>query len=187
MKSRLTALNYETMSSAQREVLESILKGPRGNLDGPFLAWIHAPELADRAQQLGAYCRYRTCLPLPLSELAILTTAVLWQSQAEWQIHAPIGIKAGLDPALLEQLRCGETPEFIDSDQRLIHTLTTQLYQHKRLPKALYQQGVNAFGEVGMVELIGLLGYYALVAMTLNAFEVERDTDEPRPFSEPLV
>ncbi len=90
IRSRLTTLQPDEMSEDQQRVLADILKGPRGNLDGPFLAWIHSPTLADHAQRLGAFCRYGTALELRLTELAILTTAAWWRSQAEWQIHEPI-------------------------------------------------------------------------------------------------
>lgn len=184
MKSRLTPLNEEQISSEQRQVLDAILQGPRGNLDGPFLAWIHSPALADHAQQLGAFCRYKTRLPLRLSELAILVTAQAWQSQAEWQIHEPIALENGLDPVQIEAIRCGDTPVFSREDERLVYEVARVMYQSKRIPDALYQSAVDHFGEPAMVELIGILGYYSLVAMTLNAFEVDRESDKPLPFAE---
>lgn len=107
IESRLTPLDEMRMDADQRRVLEEILSGPRGNLDGPFLAWIHSPGLADHAQRLGAFCRYGTRLELRLTELAILVTAAWWQSQAEWQIHAPIAREAGIDDAVIEALRAG--------------------------------------------------------------------------------
>lgn len=75
IRSRLTALQFADLTADQQRVLADILKGPRGKLDGPFLAWIHSPQLADYAQRLGAFCRYVTALELRLTELAILTTA----------------------------------------------------------------------------------------------------------------
>jgi len=180
--SRLTPLDDATMSDAQRRVLEAILAGPRGNLDGPFLAWVHSPELADHAQRLGAFCRYETALPLRLTELAILATAAWWRSQAEWQIHAPIAREAGISTAVIEALRAGREPPFEADDEALVYRLSQALYETRRVDEALYQEAVGAFGEVAVVELVGVLGYYALVAMTLNVFEVRRgDGDLPFP------
>lgn len=183
--SRLSELQEHHMNAAQREVLAEILNGPRGNLDGPFLAWIHSPELADHAQRLGAFCRYATGLELRLSELAILTTAVWWKSQAEWQIHAPIAEQAGLSPEVIAALRDAREPEFARDDERLIHRFTQSLYAHRRVDDALYAEAVAMFGESVVVELVGVLGYYALVAMTLNVFAVRRGDDIPLPFEEP--
>ena len=103
--SRLTPLTDANMDDEQRRVLSDILSGPRGNLDGPFLAWVHSPQLADSAQKLGAFCRYGTRLELRLSELAILLTAAWWQSQAEWQIHEPIARQAGLAEGVIAAVR----------------------------------------------------------------------------------
>jgi 4-carboxymuconolactone decarboxylase len=184
IQSRLTALTEAQMDDAQRAVLKEILSGPRGNLDGPFLAWIHSPELANHAQRLGAFCRYSTRLELRLTELAILFTASWWQSQAEWQIHEPIARAAGIGDAVIEALRLQQTPPFEREDEQLIYRLGKSLYQHRRVDDGLYREAVEAFGEPAVVELVGVYGYYALVAMTLNVFAVRRDTDAPLPFTE---
>lgn len=185
IRSRLTPLDEAQMSEAQREVLREIVSGPRGNLDGPFLAWIHSPELAGHAQRLGAFCRYGTRLELRLTELAILFTAAWWQSQAEWQIHEPIAREAGIDDTVIDALRAGEEPEFSRDDEELVYRFGRTLYATRRVDDALYAQAVEAFGEPAVVELVGVLGYYALVAMTLNVFSVRRESAAPLPFAEP--
>jgi len=184
IRSRLTPLQQDTMSDDQRRVLADILQGPRGNLDGPFLAWVHSPALADHAQRLGAFCRYGTALELRLSELAILTTAAWWRSQAEWQIHEPIARSAGVADSVIEALRQQQTPVFALADEQCVYEIGKALYETRRVDTALYEQGVALFGEPAMVELVGVYGYYALVAMTLNVFEVRRDTGTPLPFEE---
>ena len=185
IQSRLGTLTDATMDDAQRAVLKDILAGPRGNLDGPFLAWIHSPELANHAQRLGAFCRYGTRLELRLTELAILFTATWWQSQAEWQIHAPIARSAGVSDAVIAALQQQTEPPFTQEDERLVYRLGKTLYETRRIDDALYAQAIEAFGEPAVVELVGVFGYYALVAMTLNVFAVRRDTDAPLPFAEP--
>ncbi|MBB3189771.1 carboxymuconolactone decarboxylase family protein [Halomonas cerina] len=184
IESRLTPLDESRMAPEQRRVLEAILSGPRGNLDGPFLAWIHSPALADHAQRLGAFCRYGTRLETRLTELAILFTASWWQSQAEWQIHEPIAREAGVTEAVIEALRAGQEPAFARDDEALVYRLGQALYTTRRVDAPLYAEAVAAFGEPAVVELVGVLGYYALVAMTLNVFEVRRGT-APLPFAEP--
>jgi len=184
ISSRLSPLAEPDMTPEQQRVLADILSGPRGNLDGPFLAWIHSPALADHAQRLGAFCRYGTRLELRLTELAILTTAAWWRSQAEWQIHEPIARQAGLADEVIEALRQRSVPPFVTPEDACVHAIGMALYDTRRVPDDLYRQGVALFGEAGMVELIGVYGYYTLVAMTLNAFAVDRGTDTPLPFAE---
>ncbi|PPC78007.1 4-carboxymuconolactone decarboxylase [Pokkaliibacter plantistimulans] len=184
MQSRLTPIADEQLSPAQQQVLQDILSGPRGNLDGPFLAWIHSPGLAQPAQQLGAFCRYHTRLSTRLSELAILLTASRWQSQAEWLIHEPIALKAGLSAEVVDALRQGQPPVFSDPEEALIYAIGQQLYDTRRVSDALYQQGVATFGEPALVELVGIFGYYALVAMTLNVFAMRPQGEHSLPFPE---
>jgi 4-carboxymuconolactone decarboxylase len=170
MTKRLPEFQIAQASEAQNTVLDSILNGPRGNLNGPFLAWIHSPELADHAQRLGAFCRYKTGLSLRLSELAILVTAARWQSQAEWHIHHPIALDAGLPASTAEAIRVGRQPVFEEPDDALIYAFATELYEHKRVSDETYDATSERFGHIVVVNLVGLLGYYALVAMTLNSF-----------------
>lgn len=181
---RLPEFDRAAASPEQLAVLDEILSGPRGNLAGPFLAWIASPDLAQHAQRLGAFCRYRTGLPLRLSELAILVTAVRWRAQAEWQIHYPIAIEAGVPDAVAQALLQGRRPDFDDADDALIYTFATELYDAKRVSDPIFQQAVRRFGHETTVNLVGLLGYYALVAMTLNVFAMRTQSDLPLPFAE---
>jgi 4-carboxymuconolactone decarboxylase len=181
---RLPAFDAAQASAEQKAVLEEILSGPRGNLNGPFLGWIYSPELAQHAQRLGAFCRYRTGLPLRLSELAILVTAARWQAQAEWYIHYPIALQAGLPEALAEQIRTGAEPYFDDADDALIYAFATELYDAKRVSDTTYARAIERFGRETIVNLVGLLGYYALVAMTLNVFDMRAEGQTTLPFAE---
>src|SRR5215470_16621370 len=121
MSQRLPEFQPATATDEQKAVLNEILSGPRGNLNGPFLGWIFSPELAQHAQRLGAFCRYQTGLPLRLSELAILVTASRWKAQAEWYIHYPIAIEAGVRVEDAEAIRTGNVPSFADADDALIY------------------------------------------------------------------
>jgi 4-carboxymuconolactone decarboxylase len=184
MTPRLPAFDAAQATPEQKAVLDEILNGPRGNLNGPFLGWIHSPELAQQAQRLGAFCRYRTGLPLRLSELAILVTAARWQAQAEWTIHYPIARDAGVPEALAEAIRTGRTPTFDEADDALIYAFASELYDTKRVSDATYARALERFGPVVTVNLVGLLGYYALVAMTLNVFGMRANGQTSLPFPE---
>jgi len=184
MTHRLPTFDATQATPEQKAVLDEILSGPRGNLNGPFLGWIHSPELAQQAQRLGAFCRYKTGLPLRLSELAILVTAQRWQAQAEWFIHYPIAIDAGVRAEDAEAIRAGHTPSFADADDALIYTFATELYDAKRVSDATYASTVERFGHEVTINLVGLLGYYALVAMTLNVFGMRAQGQDTLPFAE---
>ena len=184
MKSRLPGIAGKDMRPEQRQILDAIFASRGGNLSGPFLAWIHSPGLAQPAQELGAFCRYGTRLDTRLSELAILQTASWWRSQAEWQIHEPIAREAGLADTVIAALKDGNTPEFELEDERLVFLIGQSIYRDRRVDAVLYARGVNCFGNAGMVELVGILGYYALVSMTLNVFEMQAEGDQPLPFPE---
>jgi 4-carboxymuconolactone decarboxylase len=184
MTDRLPRFDASNATPEQKAVLDEILSGPRGNLNGPFLGWIHSPELAQQAQRLGAFCRYRTGLPLRLSELAILVTAARWQAQAEWYIHYPIALEAGVAQVDAEAIRLGRQPSFANSDDALIYAFASELYDTKRVSDATYAAAVTRFGHEVTINLVGLLGYYALVAMTLNVFGMRAQGQETLPFAE---
>ncbi|HVE07305.1 MAG TPA: carboxymuconolactone decarboxylase family protein [Paraburkholderia sp.] len=184
MTNRLPEFRLENASTEQKAVLDEILSGPRGNLNGPFLGWIFSPEFAQHAQRLGAFCRYQTGLPLRLSELAILVTAARWQAQAEWYIHHPIAVEAGVPAQLAEAIRTGSEPVFDDADDALIHAFATELYEARRVSDATYRKAVERFGHTVVINLVGLLGYYTLVAMTLNVFDMRAQGQNELPFAE---
>jgi 4-carboxymuconolactone decarboxylase len=183
---RLSEINLETLDTQQRAIYEDILLSRNGNIDGPFIPWLHSPVLADRAQKLGAFCRFDSSLPPRLSELAILITARHWRAEVEWLIHAPIAAEAGVCKQIIEALQEGQAPVFVEQDEALVYDLAIQLYDNKRVSTTTYDAAVAVLGESGVVDLVGILGYYALVAMTLNVFEIEL-SDNPgdaiAPFS----
>ncbi|QDQ79816.1 carboxymuconolactone decarboxylase family protein [Paraburkholderia megapolitana] len=184
MTDRLPHFDAAAATPEQKAVLDEILSGPRGNLNGPFLGWIHSPELAQHAQRLGAFCRYQTGLPLRLSELAILVTAARWQAQAEWYIHYPIALQAGVREEDAQALLRGKRPAFTDADDALIYAFASELYDAKRVSDATYAQTVERFGHTVTINLVALLGYYALVAMTLNVFDMRAQGQATLPFAE---
>jgi len=180
---RLPDLVPETLSPAQRKVYDAIVAGPRGVVQGPLKVWLNSAELASRAQELGAFCRYHTSLPKRLSELAILITGAHWKAGFEWFVHAPAGISAGLDPAVVEAIRVGREPEFSKTDEAALYAFTRELLEKRRVSNVTYKRTVEALGELGAVELVGILGYYALISMTIVAFEVPIPEGEPEPFA----
>jgi 4-carboxymuconolactone decarboxylase len=177
------------LDPAQRALRDAIASGPRGAFrpSGPFAIWLHAPELGQLAQALGAHCRYNTSLTPRQSEFAILATARIWRAQYEWQAHAPMAAKAGVPEKTIGDLRAGRYPKSAKSDERAIYDFASELYRKRRVSDRTYGRVLKALGTKGTVELVGILGYYALISMTLNVFRAQTDPDKPTPFAEPKV
>ena len=173
----------ETLTERQREVLDAITAGPRGGARGPFAALLRSPELCERAQLLGAFCRFGTSLGPRLSELAILVTAREWTAQYEWFAHERLAREAGLGAGIIEAVKARRRPEGMAADEAAVHDLAAELYATKRVSDATYSRAVSALGEKGVVEVIGVMGYYCLVSMALNVSGVELPEGEPEPLS----
>ncbi|HZP74871.1 MAG TPA: carboxymuconolactone decarboxylase family protein [Pseudolabrys sp.] len=183
---RLPAVPEEAMTAAQRELYDAIRSGPRGRVSGggPFATWLHAPAFGQHAQRLGAHVRYHTALSPRLSEFAILVTARLWRAHYEWFAHEPHAAKAGISAATIADLRAGRVPKRAAKDERAIHDFIREVYKNKRVSNRTYAR-VHAFlGDGGMVELVGILGYYAMISMTLNVFRMLPPADAKLPFGD---
>src|SRR5579864_4718597 len=185
---RLPLIEETHMNEAQRSLMAALRAGPRGQSitpRGPFAVWLHAPEFGHLAQALGGHCRYKTALSPRLSEFAILCTARLWRAQYEWFAHQPMAEKAGVKPKTIADLRGGREPKSAPKDARAIYAFVQELYKIRRVSDRAYKR-VHAFlGDAAMVELVGILGYYALISMTLNVFRMPPPPEAPLPFAEP--
>jgi 4-carboxymuconolactone decarboxylase len=185
---RLSLVDEERMTQVQRDLLASLRAGPRGQAlkpRGPFAVWMHAPEFGQLAQALGAHARYKTALSPRLSEFAILCTASIWKAQYEWFAHAPMALKAGVGQASVDALREGRTPNEAQADERAIYNFVMELYKTGRVSDATYRRVHACFGDGAMVEFVGILGYYALISMTLNVFQMLPPETEALAFAEP--
>lgn len=179
---RLPDIDPDALSPDGRRVHDVIASGPRGLVQGPLRIWLNSPALADKAQALGAFCRYGTSLPQRLSELAILVTGAHWRAGFEWHVHAPIGIEAGLDPAAVEAIRTGRPPRFEKPDEAAVHAFAQELLSTRRVSQPVYDEAVAQLGATAIVELVGVLGYYGFISMTINAFEVPLPEGAAPPF-----
>ena len=178
---RFRPLAENEMSEAQRKVYSDIAAGPRGGVRGPFNALLRSPELADRAQKLGEWARYRSSIPEALKEFAILVTARHWSAQYEWHAHHAHAMKAGLDPRLAAELAQGRRPSGMSDEEAAVHDFCLELHERKSVSDANYARVVGHFGETGAVDLIGVIGYYTLVSMILNVDRVPIPGGAPAP------
>ena len=169
---RLDLPPEDAMTEAQKAAVAEAVAGIRGRVPAPMVAWLQNPDLASRGQKLGELLRYQTTLEPRLSELAILVCGRHWTSHHEWTAHKREGLKAGMDPEVIAAIAARRTPTLRDAREQAVYDVSTTLLATGRVPKPLYEAGVAALGERGMVELVGILGYYCMVALTLNTFEL---------------
>ena len=172
MNNRYLPPHSDQFSDAQRRVAEEITSGLRGEIPGPLNMWLRRPELASRAQKLGEYCRYETSLPPELVEIAILCVARFWSSEFEWHAHKRIALEKGVSPGLIESIRNRESPDWETPGQALIFAFSNSLLSQRDVDDELFEKSVAEFGIDGVVDLVGILGYYSFISMTINVFDV---------------
>jgi 4-carboxymuconolactone decarboxylase len=184
MLTRPIVIDEEALSSDQRRVHDAILNGPRGVVEGPLRVWLLNPGLADRAQALGAYCRYGTALSSELSELAIIMVGAHWRAGFEWAVHAPIAVKAGVAPEVVEAVRKGERPVGLSDAAQAVFDVADELLRLRKVTEATYARAGAVLGQTALIDLVGVLGYYTLICMTINAFAVPLPEGAADPFPE---
>lgn len=186
---RIPLLAPDAMNPAQRKVYDAVVSGPRGAMVGPLRAAIHSPDLAEKWQQFGAVLRYQTTLGARLNELAILITARHFDAQFEWHVHVQAARKAGLPEPIIEALRLAQRPVGMNDDESMIFDYCDQLHRTHFVSDASHRRVRERFGTVGVVELTALIGYYAMVAMTLNAHQLPlpEGVSPPMPTREALA
>ncbi len=171
------------MTPAQREVHDTIVSGPRGSVRGPFLTWLRNPEMADAAQKLGEYCRFNTRISRDLAEIAILVTGAHYRTEFEYWAHSELAREAGVPDAVIEAIRTGADPDFETDLAATVYRTARALNARHRLTDDEYEAALAILGEEGIVDVISLCGYYALVSLTLNVAEVPTP-DGSRAFPE---
>src|SRR3954467_5023164 len=175
---RLKLLSPGEMSPAQKETYDESIAGKRGAPPAPMMAWLNSPEMAPHATRLGAVLRFDTMFPAKLSEIAILVTARHWTSHYEWYAHKRLALAGGMDPQIIEDIRHRRAPRLDDPKAQASYDVAKSLHETHVLPKPLYDHATKLLGERGLVEIIGLCGYYTLVSMTLNAYAFDLPAGE---------
>jgi 4-carboxymuconolactone decarboxylase len=163
---RLAKLSYDELSPQQKTAWDAVVAGPRKKMHGPFFIWLHSAELLSRGEKLGLYARFQSSLPQRLSELCILMIAAHWKAAGEWIDHAPIARELGVDGHALEALRQGLPAEF-----------------KRDVSDATYARVKAVLGERAILDLVAVLGYYSLIAMSMKTFALQAE-GVPDPFKE---
>ena len=162
----------DRLTKAQKRVYDAIAGGPRGGVRGPFAVLLRSPELADLVQKLGEHLRFHSTLPPRLNEFAILINARYWGSKYEWYAHRPLALKGGLAESIADDVARGARPAGMKDDEAVVFDFCSVLHGQHFVDDALFKRAVDALGEQGVVDLIGVSGYYTLVSMVLNVAEV---------------
>ena len=166
---RLPPIPPVQWTEAQRREAEAMIAGPRGAVLAPFVPLLRSPELMGHVQRMGEYLRFRSAIGVRLTELAVLVTAAEWQQAVEWAIHAPIAEREGVSPAIIAALARRERPASLQPDEAAVYELCIELHRERAVSDATWARAVAALGEQGVVDLIAINGYYALLAMVMNA------------------
>jgi len=175
----------EQMTSAQREVAQEMASGRRGAVIGPFVPALRSPEFTRRLQKVGEYLRYEPALPPKLREMAILLTAREWTQHFEWDVHAPLAEQAGLARGIIDAIATGRRPTSMAAEEALLYGFYMELQQTRGMTDATYADAVAAFGEQGVIDLVGIIGYYTTLAMIMNVARTPLPADKT-PVLRPL-
>ena len=176
---RIPLFPNDSMNAAQRAAYDKASSGPNGPIRGPTRAILHNPELADKWRAMGDLLRNGTSLPLRLSELAILVTARHWTAQFVWHTHVAPALKGGLTQAVIDAVRNNRTPTFDKDDEAAVYAYCTELHEQHVVGAQTYSRALDLLGAPGMVELTAIAGYYAMVAMTVNAHDILPEATPP--------
>ena len=165
---RFKPLTYDEMTPAQKTMLEHLLNGPRRGAGGPFNVLLRSPEMGDIVQEFGAKMRFGSSLPPKLNEMAIIIVGRHWTSHYEWNAHRNAAAQAGLNESIIQAIAAGKRPASMDADETIIYNFATELLNTKQVSDPIFKAVKDRFGERGVVDLIGVMGYYQLVSMLLN-------------------
>jgi 4-carboxymuconolactone decarboxylase len=164
----MAPLPPDKMTEAQRRVAAEMIAGPRKGVKGPFIPLLRSPELMDRLQKVGEYLRFQSSLEQRISELIVLVVSREWTQHFEWFVHVPLGRKAGISEDTIAALAEGRRPSGMSEDEELAYDFCVELLRNKGVCEATYRRAVTKLGENGVIDMIGVVGYFATVSMVMN-------------------
>lgn len=174
---RMPEIPDNELTDAQKQAAAEIAAGPRGRISGPFIPLLRSPELLNRVQKLGEYLRYNSALPPRLSEFLIVLVARTWTQGTEWHAHRSLALKGGLKPEIVDAVKEGRRPDAMAEDEAALYDTYTELQLNRCVSDATYAQLQKLYGDRGVVDAIGILGYYTLLAMVMNTTRVPAPSD----------
>jgi 4-carboxymuconolactone decarboxylase len=165
---RMPPLPADKLTAAQKKAIEEFKAARSADISGPFISLLRSPEVLTRARAMGDYLRYKSTLPPRLSEFVILLTARRWTQNYEWSAHEPLARQAGLSAEVIKAIAEGRRPERMAEDEDILYTLSDELHRNQSVSDATYARAVAKFGEAGVIDTLGITGYYTMLAMVMN-------------------
>ena len=179
---RMPPIAAEKLTDAQKKAIEEFKAARSAEVSGPFIPLLRSPEVMSRTRAMGDYLRFRSVLPPRLSEFVILLTARRWTQNYEWNAHEAIARQAGVSPDVIAAIAAGRRPEKMTEDEDILYAFCDELTRTHAVSDATYARAVGRFGEQGVVDTVGITGYYTLLAMMLNTARTPA-----KPVLEPLT
>jgi 4-carboxymuconolactone decarboxylase len=177
---RMPTIPADQYTEEQKKAAADFLAARKVPVFGPFEPLMRSPEVMSQARAMGDYLRYKSAVGATLSELIILITAREWTQDYEWWLHQPIAVKAGIKPEITEAIAEGRRPTGMSEDEEIIYDFSTELHQNKRVSDRTYDRALQRFGDKGVIDIIGINGYYTFLAMTINATRMAAPKDGPK-------
>ena len=165
---RMPPIPADKLTDAQRKAIEEFKTARSAEISGPFVPLLRSPEVMTRARAMGDYLRFRSALPPRLSEFVILLTARRWTQQYEWNAHQPLALKGGVKADAVTAIAEGRRPEHMAADEEAVYTLVDEIDRNRSVSDATYARAIAAVGEQGVIDTLGLVGYYSMLAMVMN-------------------
>ena len=177
---RMPPIPQEQWTDAQKNAADEFGEIRGQEVFGPFAVMLRSPEVMLRAAAMGEYMRYRTVLPARLNEFIILLTARHWTQQFEWHVHQPAALKAGLEPRYRQRRGRGPPAEGCRSDKHRVRIHERAAAQPERERSGLAAAAAR-FGEQGVIDMVGVAGYYSFLSMMMNTARTPVPADSPVP------
>jgi 4-carboxymuconolactone decarboxylase len=165
---RMPEIPAAKLTDAQKKAADEFVAGRGTPVNGPFIPLLRSPEVMLRAKAMGDYLRFKSVLPPKLSEFVILITAREWTQQFEWSVHSAIALKAGVSPETVKAIAEGRRPTVLSDDEAILYDFCTELHHHKSISDEVYAKTLAKFGEQGIIDLVGINGYYTFLSMVMN-------------------
>jgi len=180
---RMPPIPTEKMTEAQKKAAAELASGPRGSVFGPFIPLLRSPEFMSRLQKMGEYLRFGSALPPKLSEFVILVTARRWTQQYEWYVHQPIALKAGVKPEIVKAISDGRRPTGMAEDEEVVYDFCDELHRTDSVSDPTYARAVAKLGERGVIDMLGISGYYTMLATVMNVARTPLPDGKPSPLA----
>ena len=165
---RMPPIPADKLTDAQKKAVEEFKAARSADVTGPFVPLLRSPEVMNRARAMGDYLRFRSSLPPRLSEFVILMVSRRWTQQYEWNAHKPLALQGGLRADIVDAIAEGRRPDRMAADEEALYSLVDDVHRNQSVSDAVYANAVSKVGEQGVIDTLGITGYYTLLAMVMN-------------------